>query len=183
MFSTEIEWEDLSLNQNMKRIKIILLILFISVLMLWNRDDAYEEESIEVEQESITWAIEDGLIEKLDNLLGDYITSEIIVDNCFSKVEDYTWCIKNVIGVANAESSLFKKVSRTNNPFGLMKGGRLQKFASKYDAIIYRIDLYQSNWWYKRTTWADWLRWNYCASDCTYWVNNYNDWIAKLGLD
>jgi len=50
----EIEWEDLSLNQNMKRIKIILLILFISVLMLWNRDDAYEEESIEVEQESIT---------------------------------------------------------------------------------------------------------------------------------
>lgn len=165
----------------MKRIKFILLILFVFIFIIWNRDNAYEELAIEVE--TSTWTIEDSLIEKVDNLLGDYITSEIIVDNCVSKVEDYTWCIKNVIGVANAESSLFKKVSRSNNPFGLMKGGRLQKFASKYDAIIYRIDLYQKNERYKRNTWADWLRWNYCSSECSYWIINYDDWIAKLSLD
>lgn len=162
-----------------------MLVLIFIVLMLWNRDDAYDEIAI-IPQEPTNKVEEqwrDMIVEKVDNLLGDYITSEIIVDNCMAKTENYVLCIKNVIGVANAESSLFKRVSRSNNPFGLMKGGRLQKFASKYDAIIYRIDLYQKNEWYKRNTWADWLRWNYCSSECSYWIANYNDGIAKLSFN
>lgn len=171
----------------MKRIKIIVLFLFIWFLLLVNRDNAYDEQTIIPQEDKQPLKFEaewrDMIVEKVDNLLGDYITSEIIVDNCMEKTENYILCIKNVVWVANAESSLFKKVSRSNNPFGLMKGGRLQKFASKYDAIIYRIDLYQKNWWYTRNTWADWLRWNYCASDCTYRISNYNDWIAKLSFN
>lgn len=172
----------------MKRIKFVALVVIFIVIMLWNRDNAYDEVTIipEVVEENTNvleqwWR--DMIVEKVDNLLDDYITSEIIVDNCMSKTENYILCIKNVIGVANAETSLFKKMSRSNNPFGLMKGWRLQKFASKYDAIEYRIDLYQSKWWYKRTTWADWLRWNYCASDCSYRIGNYNAAINKLSFN
>ena len=50
------------------------------------------------------------IVEKVDNLLGDYISSEIIVDNCMEKTENYILCIKNVVGVANAETSLFKNI-------------------------------------------------------------------------
>lgn len=168
----------------MKRFKFFILALIFIVIMLFNRDNAYDEVAIIPEVEEETMSLEeqwrDMIVEKVDNLLQDYITSEIIVDNCMEKTENYILCIKNVVWVATAESSLFKRVSRSNNPFGLMKGWKLQKFASKYDAIIYRIELYQSKWWYKRTAWADWLAWNYCASECSFWIQNYNDWIAKL---
>lgn len=153
------------------------------IVMLFNRDNAYDEVTIipEVEEETVSleeqWR--DMIVEKVDNLLQDYITSEIIVDNCMEKTENYILCIKNVVWVATAESSLFKRVSRSNNPFGLMKGWRLQKFASKYDAIIYRIELYSSKRT-NRTKWEDRILGRYCTSECDYWVSNYNDWIAKL---
>lgn len=156
------------------------------VVMLFNRDNAYDEVTIipEVEEETVSleeqWR--DMIVEKVDNLLQDYITSEIIVDNCMEKTENYILCIKNVVWVATAESSLFKRVSRSNNPFGLMKGWRLQKFASKYDAIIYRIELYSSKRT-NRTKWEDRILGRYCTSECDYWVSNYNDWINKLSFN
>lgn len=110
----------------MKRLKLIVAILIFIVIMLWNKDNAYDETPIIPEVEKEVYTLEqqwrDMIVEKVDNLLGDYITSEIIVDNCMSKTENYILCIKNVIGVANAESSLFKRMSKSNNPFGLMRG-------------------------------------------------------------
>lgn len=156
------------------------------VVMLFNRDNAYDEVTIIPEVEEETASLEeqwsDMIVEKVDNLLQDYITSEIIVDNCMEKTENYILCIKNVVWVATAESSLFKRVSRSNNPFGLMKGWRLQKFASKYDAIIYRIELYSSKRT-NRTKWEDRILGRYCTSECDYWVSNYNDWINKLSFN
>lgn len=150
--------------------------------MLYNRDNAYDETTITPEESkpSLEEQWREMIVEKVDNLLGDYIASEIIVDNCMAKTDNYILCIKNVVGVANAESTLFKKVSRYNNPFGLMKNWKLQKFESIYDAITYWIDLYSRNGREKRTTWADWISGRYCTSQCTYRISNYNDWIAKL---
>lgn len=116
----EIGWEDLLLNHNMKRIKIIIFILLILIFFIYNKDNAYDE-TITIPVEKQVYNLEsqwrDMVVEKVDNLLGDYITSEIIVDNCMLKTENYILCIKNVVGVANAESSLFKRVSSSNNPF------------------------------------------------------------------
>lgn len=42
----EVEWEDLSLNQNMKRIKFVALVVIFIVIMLWNRDNAYDEVAV-----------------------------------------------------------------------------------------------------------------------------------------
>lgn len=170
----------------MKRLKIIVALLLLILVLMFNVDNAYDETPIvpEVveEEPSLEQIWRDMIVEKVDNLLGDYISSEIIVDNCMEKTENYILCIKNVVGVANAESSLFKRMNKKNNPFWLMKGWRLQKFDSKYDAIEYRIDLYQEKWWYKRTSWAAWLEWNYCASECSYRISNYNAAINKLSF-
>ena len=96
-----VEWEDLSLNQSMKRIKIIVLFLFIWFLLLVNRDNAYDEQTIIPQEDKQPLKFEaewrDMIVEKVDNLLGDYITSEIIVDNCMEKTENYILCIKNVV--------------------------------------------------------------------------------------
>ena len=169
----------------MRRFKIIFVFAFL-FLAFWFKGNAQDEETIipEVveEEENLEQIWRDMIVEKVDNLLGDYISSEIIVDNCMEKTENYILCIKNVVGVANAESSLFKRMNKKNNPFWLMKGWRLQKFDSKYDAIEYRIDLYQEKWWYKRTSWAAWLEWNYCASECSYRISNYNAAINKLSF-
>lgn len=58
----------------------------------------------------------------------------------------------------------------------------LQKFNTIEDSIYYWIQLCQKNQRYKRTNWASWLRGNYCASQCTYRIDNYNSAIAKLDL-
>lgn len=169
----------------MKRLKLIVAILIFIVIMLWNKDNAYDETPIIPEVEKEVYTLEqqwrDMIVEKVDNLLGDYITSEIIVDNCMSKTENYILCIKNVIGVANAESSLFKRMSKSNNPFGLMRGWKLQKFDSKYDAIEYRIELYSSKWT-NRTKWEDRILGRYCTSECTYRTSNYDAAINKLSF-
>lgn len=166
----------------MKRIRVIIVILLFILLMMFNRDNAHDEVIITLEEPkySLETQWRDMIVWKVDNLLGDYIASEIIVDNCMATQENYILCIKNVVWVANAESTLFKRVSKSNNPFWLMKNGKLQKFDSIYDAIEYRITLYTTNNWHTRTSWADWIAWKYCASEYTYRVQNYNDWISKL---
>lgn len=170
----------------MKRLKFFILVLVFIIVMMFNKDNAYDEITIapEVEEKiSLENEWRDMIVEKVDNLLQDYVTSEIIVDNCMSQTENYILCIKNVVGVANAESSLFKRVSKSNNPFGLMRGWRLWKFPSKYDAIIKRIELYQKNWRYKRETWASWLAWKYCTSECTNRIAAYDSAINKLSFN
>lgn len=155
-------------------------------LAFWFKGNAQDEETIipEVveEEKDLEQIWRDMIVEKVDNLLGDYISSEIIVDNCMEKTDNYILCIKNVVGVANAETSLFKNIWKSNNGFWLMKNGRVQKFDSKYDSITYWIDLYSRNWT-NRNSWADWLRGNYCASECTYRIAAYDSAVKKLSFN
>lgn len=58
------------------------------------------------------------MAEELNSLIGDYNISYTIVHECSSQTEDYQLCIKSVLGVANAESSMFKAgMKPTNNGF------------------------------------------------------------------
>ena len=66
-----------------------------------------------------TWEMtEQRLAEQVDKLVGNYDISYTIVSECASKVEDYKKCIQDVVGVANAESTIFKKgMFPSNNGF------------------------------------------------------------------
>lgn len=64
----------------------------------------------------------ENLINRVDALVGNYSISTAIVEECTTQVpNNYKKCIKDVIGVSNAESSIFKKAMYpSNNGFGLM---------------------------------------------------------------
>ena len=69
-----------------------------------------------VETVIYTWEdTEKEIAEKLNSLIGDYSISYTIVHECSVQTSDYKQCIKNVLGVANAESSMFKKGMKPSN--------------------------------------------------------------------
>ena len=128
------------------------------------------------------------LIWKVNSLVKNDSVSEAIVSACMKHTEDYKLCIKNIIWIANSESTLFTKgMNPSNNWFGLMQktnqGYRKRKFTSIEDSIYYFVNLYESKWREKRTTAEDRMRWKYCTSQCTYRVKNYNSAVTKLALD
>ena len=168
----------------MKQLKIFITLI---LLLLWLTvaNAVYEEpmgETIEVNEiEEETWFIyPEGAIRKVSDALGGKWTlAEAIVIWCQNHSEDYNLCVKNVFWVANAESSLFKNVSSSNNAFWRMYNWKLRRFSSLEEWIVQRIKLYEKNNRQVRgLSWQRWLDWNYCASECTYWVRNYNQWIA-----
>ena len=192
-----------------KRLKILIAVmLIILVFMLgynqWHTEDiiieAQETEPV-VETGSVTsWDVKEietviytwedtkvGLANKVNALIGDYSISYAIVNECTTQVYDnYRHCIESIIGIANAESTLFTKwMKPSNNWLGLMYKWTKRKFSSVEESIQVWVSLYKKNWWGKRITWADWLKGKsaYCQSACTNWAKAYNSAIKKLELD
>ena len=194
----------------MRRLKILLAVLVgCLVFMLWFNVWHWEELATEMQVQSVvetgavkTLDVETGAVEtviytwedtkvelanKVNALIGDYSISYAIVNECTTQVyDDYKHCIESVVGVANAESTLFTKwMKPSNNWFGLMYKWKKRKFSSVEESIQVWVSLYKKNWWGKRITWADWLKGKsaYCQSACTNWAKAYNSVVKKLGLD
>lgn len=148
-----------------------------------------EVDDVVKEEETIIYTFDmtkDRLVEKVNALVGNYDISRAIVNECTTQVpNNYEQCIKALIWVANAESSLFKNgMNPSQNPFGLMYKWKKRKFSSVEEAINVWVALYVKNNWGKRITWADWLKWKwaYCQSACTNWAKAYNTAVKKLEL-
>lgn len=168
----------------MKQLKILIIAILLYAC-LSTVGAIYEEpmgETIEIDEQEIeTWFVyPEGAIRKVSDALGGKWTlAEAIVIWCQNHSEDYSLCVKNVFWVASAESSLFKNVSSSNNAFWWMYNWKLRKFSSIEEWIVQRIKLYEKNNRQVRgLSWQRWLNWKYCTSECTYWVTNYNRWIA-----
>lgn len=177
----------------MTKLKILIAIMVILlVFILWySKGQAGEEhylEPIQVELPSDEPTEEEVLIQKVNGLVGNESISMTIVKECMSQTEDYKLCIQNVVGIASAESSIFKKgMYPSNNWFWLMQRTKnwykKRRFNSVEESIKLRIEMYVRNGWAKRTNGQARLRGKYCASACSHWVGNYSSAIYKLGLD
>lgn len=191
-----------------KRLKILIAIMSIILIFMlgfnaWHGEDIITEMQVEPavktgsvaswdvkEIETVIYTWEDtkvNLANKVNALIGDYSISYAIVNECTTQVYDgYRHCIESIVGVANAESTLFTKwMNPSNNWLGLMYKWKKRKFSSVEESIQVWVSLYKKNWWGKRITWADWLKGKsaYCQSACTNWAKAYNSVIKKLELD
>lgn len=105
---------------------------------------------------------------------------------CKENTTDTNLCVKHIIWVSSAESSVFKRCSH-NNCFWLMRCWKqwcsLRRYNSIAESIEDRLKVYNKNERQRRTTGQMWLNWKYCASACTYWIQNYNSAISKLNLE
>lgn len=193
-----------------KRLKILIAVMVIILVFIFWYNQGHSEDIInemqvsvltgetveevvpttpEAEEEQIiyTWEMtEQRLAEQVNRLVGNYDISYTIVHECSLKVKNYKKCIQDVVGVSNAESSIFQKgMHPSNNGFWLMmktKNGYIKrKFSSVEEGIKYRVNLYAEKWREKRTTGQDWLNWKYCTSECKWRTKNYSSAIKKLG--
>lgn len=188
----------------MRRLKILLAVLIgCLVFMLWFNVWHWEELATELQTpttvdtgdvatwtvEVLTWETiiytwedtEKEIAGKLNSLIGDYNISYTIVHECSVQTSDYKQCIKNVLGVANAESSMFKKwMKPSNNGFWRMYKWKKRKFSSVEESIRLWVTMYVKNGWGKRVTWKDWLNWKYCTSSCSNWTSAYNSAVRKV---
>lgn len=135
----------------------------------------------------LTWEIytwedtEKEIAEKLNSLIGDYNISYAVVHECSIQTNDYKLCIKNVLWVANAESSMFKAgMKPSNNGFWRMYKGKKRKFSSVEESIKLWVAMYVKNGWANRTTWKARLNWKYCTSSCSNWTSAYNSAVRKI---
>ena len=135
----------------------------------------------------LTWEIytwedtEKEIAEKLNSLIGDYNISYTVVHECSIQTDDYKLCIKNVLWVANAESSMFKAgMKPSNNGFWRMYKGKKRKFSSVEESIKLWVAMYVKNGWANRTTWKARLQGKYCTSSCSNWTSAYNSAIRKI---
>ena len=198
----------------MKRLKILIAVMIILIVFIlwynqWHSEDIILDfhpatvESWDVVVSTwavLTWATEEEtiiytreqtearIVAEVNKKIGNESISQTVVHECVTKTDDYKLCIKNLLGVANAESSLFKKgMYPSNNWFGLMqktsKGYIKRKFSSVEEWIRYWVDLYVKKWRGKRKTWADWLNWNYCTSSCSGRTRAYNAASKWLELE
>lgn len=178
----------------MKQAKFILAIIISIILFVWLTINeialwldweysTYKEEIITTDVvEEVSE--KDLLIDKVNWLVNNSSISEAIVTACMKHTEDYKLCIKNIIWVSNAESSIFKAgMYPSNNWFGWMYQWRKKKFSSVEESIYQWVAMYVKNGWEVRKTGQSWITWRYCASQCTNWVSNYNSAVNKLSLD
>lgn len=193
-----------------KRLKLLIAVMvIIIVFILWYNQWHTEDIIIEMQEltpvetgavnAELTGAVEEQVIytwedtekrlaEQVNELVGNYDISFTIVHECSLKVKNYKKCIQDVVGVSNAESSMFKKgMYPSNNWFWLMQktisGYIKRRFSSVEESIKYRVNLYVEKNRERRTTGQDWLNWNYCTSECSWRIKNYNSAIKKLSLD
>ena len=188
-----------------KRLKLLIALLIIFIVFLFGYNQWHSEDFITEMQElspvrtgellttgQVSWQVETWedtekrLAEQVDKLVGNYDISYTIVHECSLKVKNYKKCIQDVVGVANAESTIFKKgMYPSNNGFWLMQktknGYKKRQFSSVEESIKYRVNLYAEKNRRKRTTGQAWLDGKYCASACSWRVRNYSSAIIKLG--
>lgn len=183
----------------MTKLKLLIVAMVVWMVFViwapsWHWETNESQENVEIStwdivEEEIIYTFEmtkDYLKERVDALVGDYNISSAIVEECTKQVPDnYKKCIRDVIWVANAESTLFKKwMYPSNNGFWLMYKGYKKRFSSVEESIQYRVSLYVKNWWESRATKKDWLeKGHYCVSQCGNWRSNYSSAIKKLNLD
>lgn len=190
-----------------KRLKILIVVMTIVLVFMlgfnaWHGEDIVTEvqaqsvietgsvatwavnkiETWEVETVIYTWEdTEKEIAEKLNSLIGDYNISYAIIHECSTQTDDYKLCVKNVLWVANAESSMFKAgMKPSNNWFGWMYKWKKRKFSSVEESIKQWVAMYVRNNWGKRVTWKDRLAWKYCTSSCSNWISAYNSAAKKL---
>ena len=185
-----------------KRLKVLIavmvtILVFIFGFNVWHGEEIIEQVSVPEKEEVLTWATtveetiiytwemtEQRLVEQVNSLVGNESISYAIVHECATQTDDYEQCIKNIIWVSNAESGMFKRgMYPSNNWFGWMQNWKKKKFSSVEESIKQWVAMYVRNGRGKRVTWKDWLKWNYCTSECSHWVKNYNSAIKKLELD
>ena len=198
-----------------KRLKILLAVLIIILVFMlgfntWHGEDLITEMQVPLTVETgavATWnveinswaaidtwfeidiweATERELASKLNSLVGDYNISYTIVHECSEQTADYQLCIKNVLWVANAESSMFKNwMKPTNNWFWWLYKGKKKRFSSVQDSIKQWVAMYVRNGWSKRTTGQSRIDNKYCTSSCSNRVSAYNSAVQKIdkiGLD
>ena len=188
----------------MKHLKILLAVLIACLVFMlgfnvWHGEElatevqalptvetgAVETWTVEVlTWETIIYTWEDTekeLAGKLNSIIGDRNISYTIVHECSMQTKDYKLCIKNVLWVANAESSMFKKwMKPSNNGFWRMYKGKKRKFSSVEECIQKRVAMYVKNGREKRVTWQDRLNWKYCTSSCSNWTKAYNSAVKKV---
>ena len=189
-----------------KRLKVLIAVMtIILVFMLgfnaWHGENIVTEMQIQPAIETgsvaswevnswnvvLTWEIytwedtEKEIAEKLNSLIGDYNISYAIIHECSTQTSDYKLCVKNVLWVANAESSMFKAgMKPSNNGFWRMYKWKKRKFSSVEESIKEWVAMYVRNNWSKRVTWKDWLNWKYCTSSCSNWTSAYNSAVRKI---
>jgi len=189
-----------------KRLKLLIAVIILLIVFIFGYNQGHSEDFItEMQGLSLinsgvinTWdtgqlvnqaiweTTKKRLAEQVDKLVENYNISYTIVQECTSKVENYKKCIQDVVGVANAESTIFKKgMYPSNNGFWLMQktkdGYKKMRFSSVEESIEYRVNLYVKKKRWKRATWQDRLNGNYCTSSCNWWIRNYSNAIIKLG--
>lgn len=82
---------------------------------------------------------------------------------------------------------MFKNCSTGNNCFGVM-GRRadwsyfLRTYETKKHSITDRIKMYERLNWQVRVNADQWLKWNYCASECAFWTGHYNTAVNRLWI-
>lgn len=191
--------EDFYLLENyMTKLKLLIVALVVGVVFIlwvpaWHWETTESQDNVEVStwdivEEQIIYTFEmtkDYLKERVDALVGDYNISSAIVEECTTQVpDDYKKCIKDLIWVSNAESTIFKNwMYPSNNGFWLMYKGHKRRFTSVEESIKVWVSLYVKNNWVDRATAKDWLRWNYCTSECSHRTKNFNRAVNKLELD
>ena len=183
---------------SMKLLKrVIWLILLVIILWrLWARSNAEDKLVIEEGQVlSTKQVLQLDLINRLNAIVWSETIAEAIVVGCMNHTEDYIKCMRQTLGVANAESGMFKKVSSKNNAFGFMERAcgtqrwspyqcstRLKAYSSVEESVIDFIKKYEKNKWYKRDSGQAWLDGRYCTSQCSNRIPAYNDWMAEFDL-
>lgn len=186
-----------------KRLKILIAVMVIILVFMlgfnaWHGEDIITEMQVEPvvdttgsvaswevkEIETVIYTREDTekeIAEKLNSLIGDYNISYAIIHECSTQTDDYKLCVQNVLGIANAESSMFKKwMNPSNNGFWWMYQWKKRKFSSVEESIKEWVAMYVRNNWGKRVTWKDRLAWKYCTSSCSNWVSAYNSAVRKI---
>lgn len=189
-----------------KRLKVLIAVMVVILVFMlgfnaWHWEDVITEVQAlpAVETGSVatwevntwnvilTWEIytwedtEKEIAEKLNSLIGDYNISYAVVHECSIQTDNYKLCIKNVLWVANAESSMFKAgMKPSNNGFWRMYKGKKRKFSSVEESIKLWVAMYVKNGWANRTTWKARLNWKYCTSSCSNWTSAYNSAVRKI---
>jgi len=125
-----------------------------------------------------------------------YEIAEHITWEAYTNTDDPKLFIKNIIWVSNAEWSIFKRWLY-NNYLGVMECKEIWKDENwkkkcirygikDYDTVQLAItnwrEMYNRNKWYVRTTPQRWLDGSYCASECKFWVQNYNAGVLLLNI-
>lgn len=115
-----------------------------------------------------------------------YDIAEHIVWEAYTNTENPKLFVKNIIGVSQAEWSIFKKWMYNNYLWVMARSVDGTYHLRRYDTVQMAIsdwrEMYNRNKRYIRTTAEKRLLGNYCTSACTHRVDNYNDAIYNLAI-